>query len=185
MHVPVPVVVKSAGPWTEITTFALDLGGYDKPIVSVDIRLKGVESLAAENVTCDFTESSLDLKVVGLDGQNHRFLKTNLEKDIVPRESNVKVKKNHVIVTLQKVKGDYGYESWSDLLAKGRRKAAADKKKDPQDSIMGMMQDMYEDGDDSMKSIIGEAMYKAKRGEKYEPKNDDMKMPSLDKMDDI
>merc|ERR1711971_544808 len=86
-HKPVPVAVKSAGPWTEITTFALDLGGYDKPLVTVDIRLKGVESLPAENVTCDFTEASLDLKVIGLDGQNHRFLKTNLDKDIVPHES--------------------------------------------------------------------------------------------------
>lgn len=184
VHTPVPITVK-AGPWTEITTFALDLGGYDKPLITVDIRLKGVENLPAENVTCDFTESSLDLKVVGLDGVDYRFLKTNLEKDIAPRDSNVKVKKNHVIITLHKVKGDYGYDSWTDLVAKGKRKPAADKKKDPQESIMGMMQDLYEDGDDNMKQIIGEAMYKAKRGEKYEPKGDDMKMPRLDKMDDI
>merc|ERR1711920_502278 len=135
----------------------------------------------------DFTESSLDLKVVGLHGANHRFLKTNLDKDIVPRESNVKVKKNHVIITLQKVKGEYGYDSWTDLCAKGKRRPAKDKKdSNPQDSIMGMMQDMYDDGDDNMKKIIGEAMYKAKRGEKYDPKTDDLKGSSLDeKMDDI
>merc|ERR1712203_81985 len=102
-------------------------------------------------------------------------------------ESNVKVKKNHVIITLKKVKGEYGYDSWTDLCAKGKRKPTASKGKDanPTDSIMGMMQDLYEDGDDSMKQVIGEAMYKARRGEKYEPKDDDMKMPSLDKMDDI
>jgi len=189
-HKPVPVAVKSAGPWTEITTFALDLGGYDKPTVTVDVRLKGVEQLPTENVTCDFTEASLDLKVIGLDGQNYRFLKTNLDKDIVPSDSGVKVKKNHVIVTLQKVKGEYGYDSWTDLCAKGRRKPTQKKDKGANagDGIMDMMRDIYDEGDDNMKKIIGEAMYKAQRGEKYDPKGADMKMPSLDEkspLDDI
>lgn len=98
----------------------------------------------------------------------------------------LKVKKNHVIITLHKVKGEYGYDSWTDLCAKGRRKPAAAKKDaNPQDSIMDMMKDLYEDGDDNMKKIIGEAMYKARKGEKYEPKADDLKPPSLDeKMED-
>jgi len=189
VHKPVPVDIKPMGPWTEITTFALDLGGYDKPLVSVDLRLKGVEALPSENVTCDFTESSLDLKVIGLDGLNYRFLKTNLDKDIVPAESSVKVKKNHVIITLQKVKGQYGYDSWTDLCAKGKRRPTNNEKSkdaNPQDSIMGMMKDLYEDGDDNMKKIIGEAMYKAQRGEKYEPDSQDLKpSPSLGSMDDI
>lgn len=179
---PVRVQVKPAGPWTEITTFALDLGGYDKPHVSVDVRLKGVENLPSEAVTCDFTDSSFDLKVVGLDGQNHRMVKTNLDKDIVPGESSVRVKKNHVVVMLQKVKGQYGYDSWVDLVAKGKRRlgTSSAKSENPQDSIMGMMKDLYDDGDDNMKKIIGEAMTKAHRGEKFDPKADsDVKMPKL------
>ena len=32
--------------------------------------------------------------------------------------------------------------------------------------IMDMMKDMYEDGDENMKKIIGEAMLKSQRGEK-------------------
>jgi calcyclin binding protein len=35
--------------------------------------------------------------------------------------------------------------------------------------IMDMMKDMYDEGDDSMKKIIGEAMLKSKSGEKSEP----------------
>lgn len=181
--------VKPTGPWTEITTFGLDLGGYDKPLVTIDIRLKGVEILPSENVTCDFTEASLDLKVVGLDGQNYRFLKTNLDKDIVSSESTVKVKKNHVIVTLQKKKGDLGYDHWADLCAKGKRKPAAEKKNaDPGGSIMDMMKDLYDDGDDSMKKIIGEAMYKARRGEKQDSdlKSDDPKKTNgVEDIDDM
>lgn len=180
-HKPVEIDVRSAGPWKEITTFGLDLGGYDKPLITVDLRLKGVEALPAENVTCSFTEASFDCKVLGLDGENHRFMKTNLEKDIVPSESSVKVKKNHVIITLQKVKGQYGYDSWTDLCAKGgKRKATTEKKSDdPQDSIMGMMKDLYDDGDDNMKKIIGEAMYKARTGQKDDPKD----MPKMDDME--
>lgn len=179
-----PMVVKT-GPWTEITTFALDLGGYSKPHVTVDFRLKGVEFLPPENVTCDFTEASFDLKVLGLDGQDFRFVRTNLEKDIVPAESGVKVKKNHVIITLQKVKGEYGYDSWVDLVAKGRRKPTTKKDlSDPGASIMDMMKDLYEDGDENMKKIIGEAMYKARSGEKFDPK-DDNKTSFDDKMLDM
>jgi len=188
VHKPVPVDIKPMGPWTEVTTFGLDLGGFDKPLVTVDLRLKGVEALPTEKVTCDFTESSLDCKVIGLDGQNYRFLKTNLEKDIVPAESSVKVKKNHVIVSLQKVKGQYGYDNWSDLCAKGRRRptnTSENKESNPQDSIMGMMRDLYEDGDDNMKRVIGEAMVKSRTGEKFDPKDADLKPPSLSEMDDI
>lgn len=185
-HQAVPVAVRAAGPWTEITTFGLDLGGYDKPLVTVDIRLKGIEQIPAENVTCEFTESSFDFKVVGLDGMNYRFVKTNLDKDIVVADSCIKVKKNHAIVTLQKVKGQYGYDSWTDLCAKGKRKPTSSKSSDnPQGDIMGMMQDLYEDGDDNMRKIIGEAMYKSKRGEKYDPKGEGELVPPTADLDDI
>merc|ERR1712007_83400 len=108
------------------------------------------------------------------------MIKTNLDKDIVPAESSVRVKKNHVLITMQKIKGEYGYDSWTDLCAKGKRKPAnSQKSENPQDSIMGMMKDLYEDGDDNMKKIIGEAMYKAQKGEKVEP---DMKLPDMSEM---
>merc|ERR1719240_2027 len=180
---PVEIPV-AAGPWTEITTFALDLGGYSGSTITVDIRMKGVETLPTENITCDFTESSFDLKVMGYEGKNHRMIKTPLEKDIIPSSCKMKVKKNHIIITLEKVKGEHSYDSWSDLCAKGgRRKPPAKKGDNPQDSIMGMMEDLYDDGDDNMKKIIGEAMYKAQRGEKYDPK--DSKLGALDGMDDL
>ena len=163
---PVPIAIKSAGPWTEITQFTQDLGGHEKPHVTVDLKLTGVQNLPPENVTCDFTEASFDLKVVGLDGHNYRFLKRNLHQDIVPADSQVQVKGNHIIITLQKVKGDTGYDSWMDLCAIGRRKPTGAKiDNGPQDSIMAMMRNLYEDGDDNMKRILGEAMHKALTGE--------------------
>lgn len=47
---------------------------------------------------------------------------------------------------------------------------------------MDMMKDMYDDGDDNMKKIIGEAMYKARKGEKYDPKDKDM--PAMDEKEE-
>lgn len=35
--------------------------------------------------------------------------------------------------------------------------------------IMDMMKDMYDEGDENMKKVIGEAMLKSQRGEKSEP----------------
>lgn len=37
--------------------------------------------------------------------------------------------------------------------------------------IMELMKDMYEDGDENMKKIIGEAMMKSQRGEQVTPDN--------------
>ena len=37
---------------------------------------------------------------------------------------------------------------------------------DPMGGIMEMMKDMYDEGDENMKKIIGEAMLKSQRGEK-------------------
>ena len=67
------------------------------------------------------------------------------------------------------MQGEYSYDSWTQLTAKKDKATKAAHKADPQSSIMDMMKDMYNDGDDSMKKMIGEAMEKSQRGEKMEP----------------
>lgn len=46
---------------------------------------------------------SFDLKVHGLNGRSYRLINDNLEKDIVPSQSKITVKKNKIVITLQKV----------------------------------------------------------------------------------
>jgi len=154
-----------SGPWKEITQYAFDAGKYDGDTVTVDIRLKGVEALPAENITCQFGEASLDLKIQGYGDPpaNYRMYKTNLEKDIVPGESSFLVKKNHVILKLRKEKAQYGYEAWQDLTTNRRRTRTKEAKGDPMAGLMDIMKDMYEDGDDSTKKAIGEAMLKSRQ----------------------
>lgn len=152
-----------------IDSFSWDQGGYNSPIVSIFVDLEGV-GLFKERVSVQFGKHSFDLKVVDLHGKNYRLVNNNLEKDIVPDQSTFIVKKNKVVVKLQKVKGEYSYEHWTALSAKKKREEgdqpAAAAKADPSAGIMEMMKNMYEDGDENMKRIIGEAMLKSQRGEK-------------------
>lgn len=140
-------------------SYGWEQGEYNSPWVNVFVNIEVPKS----EVTCAFTSDSFDLKA-----QNYRLLVETLEKDIVPDESKFVVKKNKVIVKLKKLKGEYSYDQWQELKKKGG-KAAKDKSKDPTAGIMDLMKDLYDNGDDSMRKIIGESMLKQRNGEKVEP----------------
>ena len=146
-----------------ITTFAFDSGKYNSPTITIYVALDGVKAIPRENITCDFTKTSLDLIVRDLHGKSYRLFKDNLAHDIDPSASKLLVKVDRLVIKLGKVKGKYGYDSWTELVAKKPRKA--DKVDDPQSSIMDMMKDMYDSGDDNMRKIIGETMEKQRRGD--------------------
>ena len=91
---------------------------------------------------------------------NHRLLKSPLDKDVVTEKCKFIVKPDRVTIKLRKIKGEYSYDNWSDIVAK---KVKTDKEKaDPTSGIMDMMKDMYDDGDESTKKAIGEAMLKSR-----------------------
>ena len=61
------------------------------------------------------------------------------------------------------------YETLSkcNALATGGKAAKVkDKTSDPTSGIMDMMKNLYDDGDDNMRKIIGESMMKSQRGDK-------------------
>lgn len=171
-------------------SYGWEQGEYNTPWVNVMVHVDGAGTVK-DKVTCDFGQDSFDLRVVGAYGKNYRLLVEALDKDIVPDESKIIVKKNRVTVKLKKVKGEYSYDHWTDLKKKGG-KAAKDKEKnrDPTAGIMDLMKDLYDNGDDNMRKIIGESMLKSRNGEKMDPgdisKGFDAKSPGLDsKMPDL
>lgn len=171
-------------------SYGWEQGEYNTPWVNVMVHVDGAGTVK-DKVTCDFGQDSFDLRVVGACGKNYRLLVEALDKDIVPDESKIIVKKNRVTVKLKKVKGEYSYDHWTDLKKKGG-KAAKDKEKnrDPTAGIMDLMKDLYDNGDDNMRKIIGESMLKSRNGEKVDPgdisKGFDAKSPDLDsKMPDL
>jgi hypothetical protein len=124
--------------YNTISDYAWDQGGYNSPLVTIFVELPGVGAVK-DNVSFSCTATSFDLKVTGLDGKNYRLLNDNLDKDIVPAESKIIVKKDKVVIKLQKKMGQYSYDTWSSLTAKTKREPEADKSKDPMGGLMDMM----------------------------------------------
>lgn len=172
---PAPVQVKSEpakmpAPSAEtryvpISSFAFDAGGYNGKFVTLYVSLVGVGSLDRSNITCKFTKESFDLIVKDYQGKTLRLMRDNLEHNIDNEKSKIIVKADKIVIKLAKVKGEYSYDSWTNLTdKKGKKKKAEEKRKDPSASIMELMKDMYDSGDDKMKKMIGETMLKQREG---------------------
>ena len=148
-----------------IDKFSFDAGSYNSPSVTIYIMLSNIGTLNKSQINCSFTKTSFDLTISDFDGANYRLLKDNLEHEINPEESKMKIKANKIIIKLQKVKSEYGsYDSWNELTSKKSKTEAKKKKENPASSIMDLMKDMYDKGDDNMKKMIGETMTKQREG---------------------
>jgi calcyclin binding protein len=155
--------------YTVIDPFSFDAGGSMEQFVSVYLPLQGVGSIPKDNIKCQFRKDEFDITVTDLKGKNYRLKKDNLEHDIVPDKSKYVVKANKIILKLSKVKGEYGsYDFWSKL-TDPRKKEKDSKKKINKDNPMAglndLMREMYENGDDKTRKMIGETMLKQRTGE--------------------
>ena len=161
-----PAVAPITGKFAPIDRFSFDFGEYNSAFVTLYIPLPGVGSIPKTNVQCNFTKDSFDLIVQDLDSKSYRLFKDNLEKDIDPDKSKFIVKADKVVIKLAKKKGEYGsYDFWSKLTDPKDKKKKTAEKDNPQASIMEMMKNMYDEGNDDMKKVIGETMMKQQRGE--------------------
>ncbi len=123
------------------------------------LQVPGLKKGDKDKVKCDFSTSSFDLIVTDVDGKNFRLSKSNLEKDIKPEDSKVRVKDGKVVLLLAKVNN---WDYWTNLVSKTKRKpAAAGAAGDG--GIMDMMKEMYDSGDDNMKRVIGQAWEKSQK----------------------
>eukprot|EP01017_Pseudomicrothorax_dubius_P018141 TRINITY_DN2018_c0_g1_i2.p1 TRINITY_DN2018_c0_g1~~TRINITY_DN2018_c0_g1_i2.p1 ORF type:complete len:214 (-),score=53.59 TRINITY_DN2018_c0_g1_i2:83-724(-) len=125
--------------------------------VKVYILLDGIGEVGKEGVKCDFTERSFDLKIHGYQGKNWRMIIRNLCGDIVPGTSELRLKKNSIVLILKKS----GTKYWDSLVYKENalkpESLGKDKNEDPQQGLMNMMKKLYEEGDEDMKRTIAQA----------------------------
>lgn len=162
---PPPVVSKTVK-YVPIDRFAFDAGGSSDRFVTLYIDLPRVGTIPRDNIQCVFTKNSFDLVVNDLQSKNYRLFKDSLEKDLDTDQCKIVVKADKILVKLAKIKNDYGgFEYWTKLTDTKKKTTADTKKDDPQASIMGLMKQMYDEGDDSMKKMIGETMLKQRNGE--------------------
>jgi calcyclin binding protein len=128
--------------------------------------IDGIGKLAKQNIDCEFNDQALDLRILNFNGKNLRLKIVPLNGLIDPAACKMKVKSNSLTLELKKAKKKY----WDDIKEKKSGllgTAAGDKKKDTYDkedpgaSLMSMMKDLYEKGDDNMKRTIAESWQKS------------------------
>ncbi|CAK9812887.1 Calcyclin-binding protein [Anthophora quadrimaculata] len=149
--------------------------GWDQTNTTVKlyITLKDVHQLPKESVICDFTENSLNLRVVGLDNKNYNLAINNLCEEIDVNNSTVKTKTDMVIISLAKKVA----KNWSHVtgvekrITESKASSMADLGDDNDsdagmNNLMSLMKKMYQEGDDEMKRTIAKALTESqeKRG---------------------
>ncbi|XP_041982143.1 calcyclin-binding protein [Aricia agestis] len=152
--------------------YQIKLNGYgwdqsDK-YVKIFVTLKDVQNVPKEQVFCKLTERSMELHVQDLDGKDYLLVINKLLNDINVVDSHWKQKTDMVVVFLAKSQPNIKWSHMTEVEKKfedqkNNRFKPADNmdNKDPQESIMGLMRNMYETGDDEMKKMISKAWYES------------------------
>lgn len=166
-----PAVVKTAPPrvpTTELRNYAWD---QSDNFMKLYVDVKGVEAVPKENITCNFTDRSLSLFCKEVGNKNYVLQVINLAEDIVPDDSYFKIKTGTVLLMLKKkeVKKKWEYVTTTEKKVKEKRnkKPEFDDTKDPSEAMIGLLKQMYDDGDEEVKRSITKAWYESreKKGE--------------------
>jgi len=144
--------------YSTLSTFSWD---QDTDKVKIYIPLEGASQ---EKTVVDFQTASLDLKVHDVNGKSYHFCIQKLSKEIVPTASRVIVKPKRIILSLKKADS----RNWLDLVKREEKikpPSSMEKDGDPMASLMGLMKNMYDEGDDEMKKTIAKAWTDARTGQ--------------------
>ena len=156
---------KTQGTFPKVYEVKLNNYAWDQTdkFVKIYVTLKNVQSLAQESIICNFTERSMELRVLGLDSKNYLLSIINLCEEIDPEKSSLKVKNDLIVIFLAKKSSI----NWSHVTGIEKRikeskaplvpDGAEDEMSDPGSSLMSMMKKMYQEGDDEMKKTIAKA----------------------------
>ncbi|KAJ2945601.1 hypothetical protein O0L34_g424 [Tuta absoluta] len=158
--------------------YQIKLNGYgwdqsDK-YVKVFVTLKNAHTLPKEQVYCKLTERSMELHVDNLDNKDYLLVINKLLDSINVEESHWKQKTDMVVIFLAKARPNVKWSHMTEIEKKfedqrNNRFKTPDMdmdKKDPQESIMGLMKNMYDTGDDDMKRMITKAWYEGQHKKK-------------------
>ncbi|KAK0073063.1 hypothetical protein PV326_013830, partial [Microctonus aethiopoides] len=124
------------------------------------VTLNKVQTLPSESINCDFTERSINLRVMGLENRNYQLPISNLCEEIDPTKSHYKVKNDMIVIFLaKKAPKTWSHVTKIEKTIKDSKttKPDMDDHADPESSLMNLMKKMYQDGDDNMKRTIAKA----------------------------
>ncbi|XP_068617815.1 calcyclin-binding protein [Battus philenor] len=169
-----PVPTTSAAAQEKRYQVKLNGYGWDQSdkYVKVFVTLKNVHNLPKEQVYCKLTEKSMELVVENLENKDYTLLIKKLLEPINIEESHWKQKTDMVVIFLAKLTPNTKWSHMTEIEKKSedqrnnRFKTNDLDKKDPQESIMSLMKNMYETGDDDMKRMISKAWYEGQQKKK-------------------
>lgn len=159
-----PEFSASALNFQSITKYALDTTNNTYVKIYITDGFANLKTHDANSIKSKFTKNTFDVYILNWQKKNFRFSCFNLAKDIIPENSYTKATSSGLIIYLAKAnKTDF----WDNLEKKksligGEPGDAKNKNKDPNESLMDMMRDMYQNGDPEMKRMIAEAWTKSR-----------------------
>ncbi|KAL3082799.1 hypothetical protein niasHS_010601 [Heterodera schachtii] len=148
-------------PTKKLTTYAFDES--DK-FVKLYYSVPGISDSVPGTVSTDFHENSFSIVCSDVKGIDYEIRVQGLCQAVEPEKCVVKQKSgDQLLIMLKKAKEQ---QNWGSLLKLekevGKSKAKTmDKESDPQEGLMNMMKQMYDDGDDEMKRTIRKAWHEA------------------------
>ena len=163
--------------FTTISKYAFDTSNNKYIKLYLTDGFDGIKTFSSSNIKSKFTKNSFDVCILGWKEKNYRFSCFNLSKEINPADSYVKQTNSGLIVYLAKANSS---DFWDSLEKKkglfGNKDEDGapklDKNKDPNESLMEMMRDMYQNGDPEMKRMIAEAWTKSRDEQQMKHKHD-------------
>jgi len=153
--------------------------GWDQSdkFMKIYVTINGVQGADKENVKCEFTDRSFKLYVSDLSGKDHTCHISHLHDNILPADSYHKVKTDMVLLMLKKEKAAAtwpyviqkeekaakpGQEEEDENKAEAKPPGPGGEGEDPNAGLMGLMQKMYDEGDDEMKRTIQKTWYESR-----------------------
>jgi len=162
--------------FTTISKYAFDTSNNKFIKLYLTDGFEGIKEFASSNIKSKFTKTSFDVCVLNWKGRNYRFSCFNLSKEINPTDSYVKQTNSGLIVYLAKANTSDFWDSLEKKKGlfgnKDEDSPTLDKNKDPNQSLMEMMRDMYQNGDPEMKRMIAEAWTKSRDEQEAKHKHD-------------
>ncbi|VDK17405.1 unnamed protein product [Anisakis simplex] len=147
-------------PTVKITNYGWDQS--DK-YVKIYITMTNIQSVSAEQIAVNFNANSFEMHVKNVDGKNYFLTMKDLLCAIKPESSYFKQKTDLLLIMLKKVKEaeEWKYLTKAERASKEKRQPKFDEKADPQESLMTMMKQLYDEGDDDMKRTIRKAWHES------------------------
>jgi len=148
--------------YREISNYAWDQS--DK-FMKIYVSLSGIEgsdAITKDNIKAEFTDKSFRLRLENVADKNYQCHVGFLWGKIIPADCYHKLKSDSVLLMLKKAEERKTWAFVTEREGKEDKKKKSKlntdtKEKDPNEGLMSLMKQMYDDGDDEMKRTIAKS----------------------------